>query len=135
MSGNTIERFFPGKITKKQASDSGMALVLISLIVALYTNENLYVKIALAMLVINMVFPRFYHPFAIVWLGFSNLLGAFVPKIILTIIYIVLVIPVGLIRKLFAKDPLLLKQFKKSTESVMKTRNHLFSSKDIETPY
>jgi len=126
---------FPGTISKKQASDTGMAAVLILLLIGLFTNNNLYYKIAIPVLVINMIFPMFYYFFAIIWLGFSQLLGTIASKIILTIIYIIMVIPIGLFRRLLGKDSLQLSGFKKSNSSVMQVRDHNFISEDIENPY
>lgn len=127
--------YFPRTISKKQASDTGMAAVLILLLIGLFTQNNLYYKIAIPVLIINMIFPMFYYLFAIVWLGFSQLLGTIVSKIILTIVYILLVIPVGIFRRLIGKDSLQLSEFKKGTNSVMKERNYNFSSEDIKHPY
>jgi len=126
---------FPGTISKKQATDTGMAAVLILLLIGLFTKNNLYYKIAIPVLVVNMIFPMFYYLFAIIWLGFSQLLGTIVSKIILTIIYIIMVIPVGLFRRILGKDSLQLSGFKKSNSSVMQTRDYNFLSEDIENPY
>jgi hypothetical protein len=127
--------YFPRTISKKQTSDSGMAAVLLLLLIGLFSHNNLYYKIAIPVLVINMTFPMFYYPFAIIWLGFSQLLGTIVSKIILTIIYFILVIPVGVFRRLLGKDSLQLSEFKKANKSVMQSRNHTFVSEDIENPY
>ncbi len=127
--------YFPRTISKKQASDTGMAAVLILLLIGLFTHNNLYYKIAIPVLVINMTFPMFYYLFAIIWLGFSQLLGTIVSKIILTIIYFIMVIPVGVFRRLLGKDSLQLSEFKKGTKSVMHTRDYTFLSEDIEKPY
>lgn len=135
MSKNTLMIYFQKIISKKQASDTGMALVLILLLIGLFTQNNLYYKIAIPVLIINMIFPMFYYLFAVIWFGFSQLLGTVVSKIILTIVYILLVIPVGIFRRLIGKDSLQLSEFKKGNNSVMKTRNYNFSSKDIEYPY
>jgi len=126
---------FTGTISKKQASDTGMAAVLILLLIGLFTKNNLYYKIAIPVLVVNMIFPMFYYLFAIIWLGFSQLLGTIVSKIILTIIYIIMVIPVGLFRRILGKDSLQLSGFKKSNSSVMQTRDYNFLPEDIENPY
>ncbi|MBC8321078.1 MAG: hypothetical protein H8E34_10175 [Bacteroidetes bacterium] len=135
MSSEKTGKYFPTKISKKQASDTGMAIVLILLLVGLFAQNNLYYKIAIPVLVINMIFPMFFYFFAIIWLGISQLLGTVISKIILTIVYIIMVIPVGLFRRLLGKDSLQLSDFKKSSNSVMKMRNYNFSSKDIEKPY
>ena len=112
-----------------------MAVVLIFLIIGLSTGDDLYFKIALPVLVMKMVYPMFYYYFAILWLGFSHILGTFVSKIILSALYFLLVLPVALVRRLMGKDSLKLKQFKKSGGSVMHRRNHRFSAEDIVNPY
>jgi polyferredoxin len=135
MSRPKLLEFFPTSISKKQASDSGMAVVLILLIIGLLTQNILYLKLAIPFLVMNMIFPMFYYAFAIVWLGFSHLLGTVVSKIILSVVFIFLVLPVGLFRRLLGKDALQLSKFKKGEGSVMHTRNKTFVLKDIEKPY
>lgn len=135
MSKKKMWNYFPRTITKKQASDTGMAAVLILLLIGLFTQNNLFYKIAIPVLIINMTFPMFYYLFAIIWLGFSQLLGTVVSKIILTIVYFLLIVPVGIFRRLIGKDSLQLSEFKKDTTSVMKSRDYYFSSKDVEHPY
>ena len=128
-------KYFPKTISKQQASDTGMAMVLILLLVGFLSHNNLYFKIAIPVLIVNMAFPMFFYPVAFVWFGFSQILGTIVSKIILTIVYTVMVVPVGLMRRLMGKDSLQLSEFKKDTVSVMKTRNVVFTSKDIEKPF
>ncbi len=135
MNSKKTEKYFPKTISKKQSSDTGMAVVLILLLIGFFTNSDIYFKIAIPVLIINMIFPSFYYLFAFVWLGFSTLLGTLVSKIILSIVYIVLVVPTGFFRRLLGKDTLQLKEFKKNRNSVMKTRNYSFSSRDIEKPF
>jgi len=105
------------------------------LLVGLFTQNDTYYKIAIPVLVINMTFPKFFYPFAILWLGFSQILGTIVSKIILSIVFILMIIPVGLLRRLLGKDTLKLSEFKKTNSSVMKSRDVYFTSEDIEKPY
>jgi len=135
MSKLEIGNYFPRTISKKQASDTGMAAVLILLLIGLFTQNNIYYKIAIPVLIMNMTFPMFYYPFAIIWLGLSQLLGTIVSKIILSIVYFVMVVPTGLFRRIIGKDSLQLSKFKKANTSVMQTREYNFSSEDIENPY
>lgn len=130
-----LKNYFSTKISEKQSSDTGMAIVLILLIIALLTKNNAFIILSAVTLIINMIFPNFYYPFAIVWLGFSHILGTVVSKIILTIVFIVLVIPVSIFRRVLGKDTLYLKDFKKSSASAMKIIEHKFSASDIEKPY
>lgn len=135
MKKKELRGYFPRTISTKQAADTGMAAVLLLLLIGLFSHNNLYYKIAIPVLIMNMTFPMFYYPFAIIWLGLSQLLGTIVSKIILSIIYFILVIPVGVFRRLLGKDSLQLSQFKKGNTSVMQTRNHTFVREDIENPY
>jgi NhaP-type Na+/H+ and K+/H+ antiporter len=129
------EHIIPRSITKKEAGDTGMAMVLICLLLGYFTGKAMYNTIAIPLLVLNMAFPMFYYPFAIVWLGLTNLLGMVVSKILLSVVYIVVLLPVGLVRRMMGKDSLALKQFKKGNDSVMINRDHQFSGNDIIHPY
>ncbi len=135
MADNILKKYFPVDISKKQASDTGMAMTLILLLLGFFTKKVIYYEIAIIALVINMTIPMFYYPFAVLWLGLTTLLGEVVSKVLLSVIYFVILFPVSIIRQLMGKDTLDLKTFKKSNKSVMVTRDHLFVSKDIEHPY
>ena len=127
--------FFWEDISRDQAKDGGMAVVLILLILGMVLKQkNVYVY-AIAALIVNMILPGIYKPFTKVWLMLANFLGTIMSKVLLTIVYIVLVLPVGLIIRLLGKDSLKLKQFKKDISSVFKERNYQFRSSDIENPY
>ena len=127
--------YFPKNISKTQSSDTGMAVVLILLLLELYTLNIIFVKFAVLVLVITMSFPMFFYPFAFIWFCLSNVLGAIMSKVLLTIVYFLIVFPVGIFRKIIGKDALQIYKFKKNKSSVMKTRNYKFSLKDISSPF
>jgi hypothetical protein len=112
-----------------------MALVLIMLLIGFFFSNELFYKLAIPVLVINMIVPRIYYPFAILWFGLSNLLGSVISRILLSVVYFIFLVPVGLIRRLLGRDSLLLHKFKKDTKSVFRTRNYVFSPEDIKHPY
>jgi hypothetical protein len=126
---------FLENISRDQAKDGGMAVVLIFLILGMVLKQKNFYTYAMAALIVNMILPGIYKPFAKVWFALANFLGTIMSKILLTIVYILLVLPVGLIIRLSGKDSLKLKQFKKGLSSVFKERNHEFRSPDIENPY
>ena len=128
-------KIFNCNISKKQATDTGMAMVLIFLLLGFLLKNTLFFKIAIPILIINMICPIVYKPVAIIWLGLSHLLGTIVSKILLTIIFFLVVTPIGLFRRLLGYDSLKLKKFKKGNKSVMEVRNITFSNIEIEKPY
>ncbi len=132
---NKLLEAFPTDISKKQASDTGMAMVLILLLVGYFTGNTLFYKIAIPVLVLNMIWPMLFYPVAVVWLGFSHLLGGVMSKVLLTVVFSLVVVPIGLLRQLMGKDSMRLKRWKKGTDSVMQVRDKIFQPEDLSHPY
>ena len=126
---------FNRNISKDQSRDTGMAMVLLLLISALSLKRSDLLPWAVVALLINMIAPQLYRPVAVLWLGLSHLLGTIVSKILLTLVFFGVVVPIGLARKLFGIDSLKLREFKTRADSVMMVRNHTFTGQDIEKPY
>lgn len=127
--------FIPLSITKPQSEGTGMAMTLITLLIGYYTGNELFYKMAIPAIVITMTVPKLFYPLAVVWFSISNLLSKVMPKVLLTFVYLVVLLPVGFARRLFGYDALLLRQWKKSTTSVMKQRQHSYVSADLDKPY
>jgi hypothetical protein len=128
-------KYISSRLSRKQCLDAGMAVVLIMLLIGLFTDRVIFYKLAIPILVINMITPRFYYPFGVIWFGFSGLLGDVVSRILLTIVFFLVVFPVGIIRRLSGKDSLRLREFKRSANSVMMNRDHTFTKTDLEKPF
>lgn len=127
--------FLKRKITKDQCRDTGMAMVLLLLLVDIKMKREGILFAAIALQVVNMMVPRIFHPIAVFWFALSDLLGAVVSRILLSALFFGVVTPVGALRRLFGKDSLKLRAFKASEESAMTVRNHVFVGEDIEKPY
>jgi hypothetical protein len=128
-------KFLKREITKDQSRDTGMAMVLLLLIVFASKKREGYLIAAMVLHVVNMIFPQVNRPVAVLWLGFSDLLGAVVSKILLSIVFFLIVVPIGILRRLGGKDSLKLRAFKASKDSSMVERNHTFTGGDLERPY
>jgi len=127
--------FFSKSITREQSKDTGLAMMLILLLVGLFSGNILFYKLVIPVLLVVMIVPGWFYPLAILWFGFSHLLGSFMSQVILSVIFFIIVMPVALFRKLIGVDTLRLKQFKKGSGTVMHIRNHVFVPSDIEKPY
>ena len=124
------------KISKAQSRDTGMAMVLIMLLLANFFLKSSVLNIlSIPVLILTMSIPSIFKPLAVVWFGFSHILGAVMSRVILSFIFIIVVTPLGLLINTIRRDPLRLKAFKKTTDSVFITRDHTFSKKDIDYPY
>lgn len=132
---NNKDRIFPVDLSKKQISDAGMAFALLLVIIGFLLHNELFFKLLIPALIINILIPKFFYPFAVFWYGLANILSNTVSKILLSIVYFVVVMPMGLLRRLFGKDSLFLKKFKRDRSSVLIERNYTFSAKDIKNPF
>ncbi|MEM7371820.1 MAG: SxtJ family membrane protein [Bacteroidota bacterium] len=129
------KQLFSTHFTSSQNKDTGMAMVLILLLVGFFTQEVLFYKLAIPVLILDMIVPKAFYPLSILWYGLSNVLGTVMSKVILTLVFILIVLPVGLMRKMMGKDPMNLKSFGKGRDSVMIERNYTFGPKDIDKPF
>lgn len=123
------------KISYERCKDTGMAMVLIALLAYMFFESMYLLYAAVAMLLLNMIYPKLYQPVSVLWFGLSHLLGNIASRVILSIIYLAVVTPVGIFRRLLGKDPLKLDEFKSSRHTVMHVRNHKYIASDIEHPY
>lgn len=123
------------KFNNKQLVDAGMALTLVLLIIGIISGKEIFYKISISILVINMLAPKVFYPFALFWYNLSIVLGMIFPRILLTGVYIFLVVPIGGLRRMANKDALALRIFKKGHGSVMKKRAYTFTREDLINPY
>ena len=82
-----------------------------------------------------MVWPRPFRPVSVAWFGFARALGFVVSNALLSVIFFVVVTPVGLVRRLMGRDPLMRRRFGAEDGSVFTGRDRLFGPDDIERPY
>ena len=122
-------------ITVEQCKDSGLALVLISLICYQVWKQPFLVLLAIAFLLVAMTYPPIFKPFARFWFALSAALGTVASKVLLAALFFGLVLPVGLVRRGMGRDSMRLRCWKKGKESVFRARDHRFSAKDLEHPY
>ncbi len=122
-------------MTRDQCKDAGMAMVLLVLLLTLASHRHNLIFLAIALLVLTMTSPRVFRPVAVVWFGLAHFLGTITSRVLLSIIFFLVVTPVGLARRILGADTLKLKEFKKGRQSVMEERNHTFSAHDVAKPY
>ena len=70
----------------------------------------------LSLLIIGWLIPDIIKPVYIIWMSFAVMLGYIMTRILLTIIFCLLFIPVGLILRIFRKD-ILNERFDKMTDT------------------
>lgn len=104
-------------ITISQVFGSGLALILIALLIFLLTEKILFLHTAIGLTVLSMIWQAPFRYFGIAWFVFGEALGFVVSRILLTLIYVVLVIPIGLLKRGTIRKNMKLGQFKKGTDA------------------
>lgn len=121
--------------TPDQARDTGLALTLLCLIIVHFWQAYRLVPLAMAFLVVTMVWPRAFQPLAGWWFGLAQVLGTVMSTVILTVLFFGLVTPIGLLRRVWGADSLQLKKWKQGKDSVFAVRADLIQKKDLQAPY
>ena len=128
-------RIFPKRITNQQCKDTGLAMILIALLIGLFSESRYAFFGAGLITIVDMVYPRFFYALAIIWYGLSTAIGTIVSKILLSLLFFILVTPVGLIRKALGSDSMKLGEWRNGQSSIFQDRNYTYSAKDIENPF
>lgn len=123
------------KLQQNNNRDAGLALLLIILLTTYFTQNISFIIPAVVVLILIMTVPSIFQPFAVLWFGLSKHLGSVSSRIILTLLFFILIVPVGFLRRKLGKDPLKLKEWKKSTSSSFMERNHKYSKSDMASPF
>ena len=122
-------------ITGIQERDTCLALTFLLLLLWAFVGKPLFVWLAMALLLLGMVWPGAMRPLAVVWFGLSHLLGKIVSTLLLSLVFFLVLLPVAGVRRLMGKDALRLRQWRKGRESCFVVREHVYAKEDLEHPY
>lgn len=123
------------KITNNQSKDTGIVLGLVMLYIGISYGSEMWLKIAMVAFITALLIPKVFFFPAVAWFGLAEILGGFVSKIVLGIIYILIIMPVGILRRLLKKDTMMLNDFKAGKISSWIVRDHNYTKEDIHKPY
>jgi hypothetical protein len=121
--------------TSEQAKDTWMAMVLICLLLGYWGKFPKFLPVSLVLLILTMTWPKAFTPLAGLWFGLSHLLSSVVSRVILTVVFFLIVTPIGVIRRWTGADALQLKKWKQGKGSVFVVREGAVQGKDMANPY
>lgn len=109
----------------------GTILVLVAALVVIFLiNKNvnlLYAALGLAG--IALLIPALSRKIDWVWMKFAELIGAVMNKVILSVVFFVILMPVAFLSRLFRKDPY---KGKRGAGSFFLDRNFTYTAKSLE---
>ena len=120
------------KTTKKEIRNFGITIGSIFLIIGAILlwknniNYPIFMIIGIILLVSGLVIPIILKPIYFLWMIFATILGWIMTRVILSMLFYIILTPIGLIARLFGKQFLELR-WEKSKESYwnFRTNEHL----------
>jgi len=100
------------KITIGSEKSFGVVFSIIFMIIALYplfinSSINLiFFILSIIFIILSFTFPNIFKYPNLIWFKFGKLLGLIISPIILSIVYLSVIMPIGIIFKIIKKDPL-----------------------------
>ena len=97
---------------KRELRKFGITLGIFSIVISLFLfwkNNSVaeyFVYGGVTILALGVVFSRILKPIYIFWMGFATIMGFFMTRLILTLLFSIVFTPVGMFFRLFKRDPL-----------------------------
>ena len=113
--------------------DTGLVLGLLCLVLG-YSGNKAFLIVSGVLVALALLAPKVLYPVAWVWLKLVFVLSLIVPKIFFGLVFFVVIVPVGLIRKMIKGDTLLITGWKYADTSFHE-RGVRFTREHLETPY
>jgi len=122
-------------VSKKQNIDFGVVAALVLLIVGIWCDVPVLYRVCVVALLATALIPAIYTPFTWLWFKLAYVAEVVFSKILLSVVFFLLVTPVGLLRKWFAKDNLQLRGFGKKKESVFAVKETTYEKESLENQF
>lgn len=116
-------------LSEKQKIEALLVIVLGFGILYLIFDRLWLLQVGLGIGVLSLMFPFVKEGVLWLWFKIAEVLGWVNTRILLSLVFFVILLPVARLSRLFTNDKL---QLKSSESSVYKTRNHQYTKEDIE---
>lgn len=120
-------------MTDKWIKDTGLVLVLFFLVLGLKGNRT-FLLISIVLLIVSIIVPKTFYPLSYVWLKIAEGLNFVIPKIFFSIVFFVIIFPIGTLRHLIKHDIMFINSWRE-TKTIFGERNHRLVREDLEMPY
>ncbi|MEK7607804.1 MAG: hypothetical protein AAB484_02715 [Patescibacteria group bacterium] len=120
-------------MTDKWIKDTGLVLALLFLILG-FSGSRKFLVISILFIVLSTLIPKTLYPVAYVWLKLVKVLNMIVPKIFFSLVFFVVVLPIGFLHRLVNNDTMLISSWEGSVTAFI-DRNYKFLKQDLEVPY
>lgn len=120
------------QIEKDPATAKTQLVIVTGLLVLAWIFDSIYLVYASGITGLLCFIPAVGNRIVWGWFKLAEYLGWFNARVLLSLVYYLIVTPIGFIFRLAGNDPLLLRDKKKS---IYTSRNHSFKKEDLENPW
>src|SRR5689334_15457231 len=94
------------KSSVDQARETGLVLVLVLLLMARLSKQDNLILLAIGVLLVTMVRPTVFELPARLWFGLAEVMGAASSKVLLSVVFVLILLPIAGIRRITGADPM-----------------------------
>ena len=110
-----------------------LTIVVGFVVVSVVTHYNWALWVAIIIGVIGLLSPLLAQKIQDLWMGLALILSYFIPPILLSLIFFLMLFPIAVLSRLFGeKDPL---QLKRTNTSLFKNVDRSFTKESFEKPF
>jgi len=117
----------------KSNKESILAITLLMLLLYYFTRNSWFIHIAAAVIIVSLLIPGVALLLDKFWNFITSVLGRFSSNLLLSVIFFAVLLPWGLLLRLFGKEMLPIKLGGRST--TFSIRNKTFVNKDLQNPF
>ena len=113
--------------------DSVLAVIILLLLVLFIFKNRVWIYLALILSFLSILSPLATAWLHSVWNFLTEILGRISGTIILTVVFILILMPTAILKKWFGKKEMILK--KGNIRSTFQIRNHEYTEQDFDNPW
>ncbi|MCA1802884.1 MAG: SxtJ family membrane protein [Rhodothermaceae bacterium] len=122
-------------MTREKQLETILVVSTALLLFFLIFNVSWLLYSAFALSLLALISRSFSYWFTRGWLGFSEILGFVMSRLIMTLLYFLVLTPIALLYRAFNKDPLQLNHNRNRSGSYYTHRGHIYTAKDLNNTW
>lgn len=119
------------EISRDRTVTFGLTFTLISVLFLFYKTHHPFLIVPFISIAICIAFPALLKPFAFVFYNATEIVGKLLSIIVLSLVFFLIVTPIGVMKRLKGYDPMKRKAWKKDKSSVFIKYDHDYSAADL----
>ncbi|MEM9672432.1 MAG: SxtJ family membrane protein [Bacteroidota bacterium] len=123
------------QLSRKQLLETSLVLIVLGIISGFVQDQSRWFVASAVVAGTGLVVPKLLYPVAVVWFTLGNVLSQLVSPLLLTLVFLLMITPIGIIRRWLGRDSLQLRWSKSDNQTMLKERTHTFTASDLKNSF